>query len=114
MIRPAGGGSPVSTLAEDICIETASGLEPLIREGRDVVGGLEVTQVFSTAADNQEGVTVTLLAVNPAGEQPPRHLGQLTITGVMAARRGMPRIQLRINLTAAGHLAVRATDVETG
>ena len=71
-------------------------------------------EVFSTAADNQSSVTIHVLQ----GERPMagdnRSLGKFDLTGIPAAPRGMPQIEVEFNIDANGILNVSATDKATG
>jgi len=69
---------------------------------------------FSTAADNQSGVTVMVYQ----GERPiatdNRLLGQFDLSGIPPAPRGVPQIEVKFDIDANGILAVSAKDLGTG
>jgi molecular chaperone DnaK len=71
-------------------------------------------EVFSTAADSQSSVTIHVLQ----GERPMagdnRSLGKFDLTGIPAAPRGTPQIEVEFNIDANGILNVSATDKATG
>ena len=85
---------------------------PLIK--RNTTIPTEQSQVFSTAADNQSGVTVEVYQ----GERPMaddnRKLGNFDLTGIPPAPRGVPQIEVAFNLDASGILHARAKDKGTG
>ncbi len=70
-------------------------------------------ETFSTAADNQNSVTIHVLQ----GERPMatdnRSLGKFDLTGIPPAMRGTPQIEVEFNIDANGILAVSATDKAT-
>jgi molecular chaperone DnaK len=72
------------------------------------------SQTFSTAADNQSGVTVEVYQ----GERPMaddnRKLGNFDLTGIPPAPRGMPQIEVKFDIDANGILNVSARDKGTG
>jgi molecular chaperone DnaK len=71
-------------------------------------------ETFSTASDNQSSVTIHVLQ----GERPMagdnRSLGKFDLTGLPAAPRGMPQIEVEFAIDANGILNVSATDKATG
>jgi molecular chaperone DnaK len=73
-------------------------------------------QVFSTAADNQPAVTVSVyqgeseIAKSPAN----RFLGEFNLEGIPPAPRGMPQIEVTFSIDANGILKVTAKDLATG
>jgi molecular chaperone DnaK len=72
------------------------------------------TETFSTAADNQPGVEVHVLQ----GERPlardNRTLGRFQLTGLPAAPRGVPQIEVAFDIDANGIVSVAAKDLATG
>ncbi|MDD7368825.1 MAG: molecular chaperone DnaK [Berryella intestinalis] len=72
------------------------------------------TEVYSTAADNQTSVEIHVLQ----GERPMAHdnktLGRFQLTGIPAARRGIPQIEVTFDIDANGIVNVSAKDLSTG
>ena len=71
-------------------------------------------ETFSTATDNQSAVTIHVVQ----GERPMasdnRTLGRFDLSGIAAAPRGMPQIEVEFAIDANGILNVSATDKATG
>jgi molecular chaperone DnaK len=72
------------------------------------------SQIFSTAADNQSGVSVEVYQ----GERPlsddNRKLGNFDLAGIPPAPRGVPQIEVTFDIDANGILHVTAKDEGTG
>merc|ERR1712062_906111 len=93
-------------------IETVGGVMSKIIE-RNTVIPTKKTQIFSTAADNQETVTIKVYE----GERPmtkDNHLlGSFDLTGIPPAARGVPQIEVSFQVDANGILQVSAKDKGT-
>ena len=74
------------------------------------------TQIFSTASDNQTGVTVSVyqgeseIARSPSN----RLLGEFNLEGIRPAQRGEPQIEVTFSIDANGILTAKAKDKDTG
>ncbi len=71
-------------------------------------------EVFSTAADNQTEVTIHVLQGNRQFAQDNRTLGRFNLTGIPAAQRGTPQVEVTFAIDANGILKVSAKDRATG
>ncbi len=74
----------------------------------------EKSQVFSTAADGQTTVEINVLQ----GERPMAYdnksLGRFQLTGIPAAPRGVPQIEVKFTIDKNGIVNVSAKDLGTG
>jgi molecular chaperone DnaK len=94
-------------------IETEGGvLTPLVEKNTTIP--TEKKQVFSTAADNQSGVTVRVFQGERKMAADNRLLGEFDLSGIPPAPRGMPKIEVKFDLDANGILNVSAKDLGTG
>jgi molecular chaperone DnaK len=93
-------------------IETLGGVMTPIIE-RNTTVPTRKSQVFSTAADNQNAVTIHILQ----GERPMandnRSLGRFDLVGIPPAPRGVPQIEVTFDIDANGILHVSAKDKGT-
>ncbi len=71
-------------------------------------------EVFSTAADSQTSVTIHVLQGEREFAKDNRTLGRFDLSGITAAPRGMPQIEVEFAIDANGILNVSATDKATG
>ncbi len=71
-------------------------------------------QVFSTAADNQNAVTVHVLQGEREMASGNKSLGRFDLTEIPAAPRGVPQIVVSLDIDANGILNVTAKDKATG
>jgi molecular chaperone DnaK len=71
------------------------------------------SQVFTTAVDNQQAVTIVVLQ----GERPMavdnKEIAQFNLDGIAPARRGVPQIEVTFDIDANGILSVSAKDLGT-
>ncbi len=94
-------------------IETLGGVRTQLIE-RNTTIPTKKSQVFSTAADYQNAVTIHVLQ----GERPMAadnvSLGQFNLVGIPPAPRGVPQIEVAFDIDASGILNVSAKDLGTG
>jgi molecular chaperone DnaK len=94
-------------------IETEGGvMTPLVEKNTTIP--CERKQVFSTAADNQTGVTVKVFQGERKMAADNRLLGEFDLSGIPPAPRGMPKIEVKFDIDANGILNVSAKDLGTG
>mmetsp|Transcript_5942 Transcript_5942/g.6182 ORF Transcript_5942/g.6182 Transcript_5942/m.6182 type:complete len:642 (+) Transcript_5942:7-1932(+) len=72
------------------------------------------SQVFSTAADNQTQVQVTVLQGEREMAADNKKLGEFDLVGIPPAPRGVPQIEVSFDIDADGILHVSAKDKATG
>ena len=94
-------------------IETMGGVMTKLIEANTTIP-CKKSEVFSTAPDNQTEVTIHVLQ----GERPMaaqnKSIGQFNLTGIAPARRGVPQIEVTVDIDANGILKVSAKDKATG
>ncbi len=72
------------------------------------------TEVYSTAADNQTSVEINVLQGERELARDNKSLGKFQLTGIPAARRGVPQIEVAFDIDANGIVKVSAKDKGTG
>ena len=72
------------------------------------------SQVFSTAEDNQPAVTIKVYQGEREFVQHNKLLGEFNLEGIDPAPRGMPQIEVVLDVDANGILKVSARDKKTG
>ena len=70
-------------------------------------------QVFSTAADNQPAVDIHILQGERSMAQDNKTLGRFQLSGIPAAPRGVPQIEVTFDIDANGIVNVKAKDLGT-
>ena len=94
-------------------VETMGGVMTKMIE-RNTTIPTRKTEIYSTASDNQTSVEVHVLQ----GERPMasgnKTLGKFQLTGIPAARRGVPQIEVTFDIDANGIVNVSAKDLGTG
>ncbi len=94
-------------------VETLGGVStPLI--ARNTTIPTSKSEIFSTAADNQTSVEINVLQ----GERPMaadnKSLGRFILSGIPAAPRGVPQVEVTFDIDASGILNVAAKDKASG
>ncbi len=96
-----------------IGIETLGGVATKLIEKNTTIPA-SASQIFSTASDNQESVEIHIVQ----GERPMaadnKSLGRFILEGIPPAPRGVPQIEVTLNVDANGILEVTAKDKATG
>lgn len=72
------------------------------------------SQVFSTAADNQTAVTISVYQGEREMATENKLLGQFNLEGIPPAPRGVPQIEVSFDIDANGIVQVSAKDKATG
>ena len=72
------------------------------------------TEIYSTAADNQTSVEINVLQGEREFAADNKSLGRFQLTGIPAARRCTPKIEVTFDIDANGIVKVSAKDLGTG
>ncbi len=72
------------------------------------------SQTFTTAADNQESVSIHVLQGERPMAQDNKSLGRFDLVGIPPAPRGVPQIEVTFDIDANGLVNVSAKDMGTG
>ncbi len=94
-------------------VETMGGVMTKMIE-RNTTIPTRKTEIYSTAADNQTSVEVHVLQGEREMAAGNKTLGRFQLTGIPAARRGVPQIEVAFNIDANGIVNVSAKDLGTG
>ena len=94
-------------------IETMGGvMTKLIQKNTTIP--TKASQIFSTAEDNQNAVTIHVLQGEREISAGNKSLGQFNLSDIPPASRGMPQIEVTFDIDANGILHVSAKDKATG
>jgi len=94
-------------------IETLGGVFTKIIEKNTTIP-TKASQTFSTAEDNQSAVTVHVLQGEREQARFNKSLARFDLSGIDAAPRGMPQVEVSFDIDANGILHVSAKDKKTG
>jgi molecular chaperone DnaK len=94
-------------------IETLGGIMTKVIEKNTTIP-TKAAQTFSTADDNQTGVTIHVLQGERDRASDNKSLGRFDLTDIPPAPRGMPQIEVAFDIDANGILNVSAKDVKSG
>ncbi|WP_434327443.1 molecular chaperone DnaK [Mesomycoplasma hyopneumoniae] len=94
-------------------IETLGGIAtPLIP--RNTTIPVTKSQIFSTAEDNQTEVTISVVQGERQLAADNKMLGRFNLSGIEAAPRGLPQIEVSFSIDVNGITTVSAKDKKTG
>ena len=93
-------------------VETLGGVVDKVID-RNTTIPTSATKIYSTAADNQTSVEVNVLQGEREMASDNKSLGKFNLTGIPAARRGTPQIEVTFDIDANGILKVTAKDKAT-
>ena len=94
-------------------IETLGGVFTKLIE-RNTTIPTKKSQIFSTAADGQTSVEIHVLQGEREMAADNKTLGRFQLTGIPAAPRGVPQIEVTFDIDANGIVHVSAKDMATG
>ena len=96
-----------------LSIETMGGVATRLIE-RNTTIPTKKSQIFSTAADNQEAVDIHVVQGERQFARDNKTLGQFRLDGILPAKRGVPQIEVTFDIDANGIVNVSAKDLGTG
>jgi molecular chaperone DnaK len=96
-----------------IGLETLGGVVTRVLDRNTTVPARR-SQVFSTVQDNQRSVNVHVVQGEREMAVDNRSLARFELTGIPAAKKGVPQVEVTFDVDADGILKVSATDLGTG
>lgn len=102
----------------DVCpisigIETLGGVMTTLVEANTTIPCTR-EEIFTTAADNQQAVTINVLQGQRPMAKDNKQIGLFTLDGIMPAHKGIPQIKVKFDIDANSILTVTAIDQGTG
>ena len=94
-------------------IETLGGVMTRMIERNTTIPSSK-SQIYSTAADNQDSVEIHILQGEREMASDNKSLGRFILSGIASAPRGVPQIEVTLDIDASGVLHVTAKDKGTG
>lgn len=103
----------VDVIPLSLAIETMGGVATKLVE-RNTAIPTSRSQTFSTAADNQPSVEISVTQGERAMSADNKSLGKFMLDGIPPAPRGMPQVEVTFDIDASGILTVKAKEKTTG
>jgi molecular chaperone DnaK len=94
-------------------IETAGGVFTRLIDRNTTIPARK-SQIFSTAEDNQQAVTIRIFQGEREMTADNKLLGEFNLVGIAPAPRGLPQIEVTFDIDASGIVNVAAKDKGTG
>jgi molecular chaperone DnaK len=94
-------------------VETMGGVMTRMIERNTTIPARK-TEIYSTASDNQTSVEIHVLQGERQMANDNKTLGRFQLSGIPAARRGVPQIEVTFDIDANGIVNVSAKDLGTG
>lgn len=94
-------------------IETMGGVMTKLIEANTTIPTRK-SETFSTASDNQPSVEVHIVQGERPMARDNKSLGRFHLDGIMPSPRGVPQIEIEINVDSNGILSIKAKDKATG
>ena len=94
-------------------LETEGGVLTVLVERNSTIP-VTKTETFSTAADGQTAVTISVFQGERPMARDNRMLNQFNLEGILPARRGEPKVEVTFDIDVNGILNVKAKDQATG
>ena len=94
-------------------IETLGGINTTLIEKNTTIP-TKKSQIFSTAADNQNAVSINALQGERSMAADSNSIGRFDLVGIPPAPRGIPQIEVTFDIDANGIVSITAKDLGTG